>query len=154
MTSLRRKARRFQELDWPSRRLVLGSAWLLPLFWARVKLLGRCDLGPRQSDGALPDRSDPDSLHAATHMGRLVNSVAHHVLPPDNCLTRSLYLQWLLRRRGMGSDLRLGVQLDNGQLFAHAWVEVAGHAVNDREDVAECFLPLQRSQASLARVPA
>lgn len=83
-------------------------------------------------------------------MGRLVNRVAHHVLPPDNCLTRSLCLQWLLRRHGIDTELRLGVKLDEGQLHAHAWVEMGGHPVNDREDVAERFLPFEKPLSAQA----
>ncbi|MCP9929788.1 lasso peptide biosynthesis B2 protein [Cyanobium sp. AMD-g] len=110
-----------------------------------MKLLGRCSLGQHHADGAMRLQGDAASLDAAAHMGRLVNSVAHFVLPADNCLTRSLYLQWLLRRRGILGDLLLGVQLENGQLRAHAWVEVAGYPVNDAQDVAERFLPFERS---------
>ncbi|WP_286194739.1 lasso peptide biosynthesis B2 protein [Synechococcus sp. CCY 0621] len=145
MNSWRRKAGRFHELDGPSRRLVLGSAVLLPLFWLRVKVLGQCTLGPGRVGSTLAPQVD-----AAVRMGQLVNRVAHYVLPPDNCLSRSLCLQWLLRRRGIPADLRLGVQLDAGQLQAHAWVEVAGHPVNDAQDVAERFLPFEQPLSAQA----
>lgn len=144
-----RKARRFSALDANAKRLVLSSALLLPLFWLRLKLLGRWQPSSRdEAAGDAPAVPQPASLDALRHMGRLVNAAAHIVLPPDNCLTRSLVLQWLLRRRGVLTDLRIGVQLSNGQLHAHAWVELAGHPLNDAPDVAERFLPLERVMTS------
>ncbi|MCP9888686.1 lasso peptide biosynthesis B2 protein [Cyanobium sp. ATX 6A2] len=145
ISSWRRKARRFRALDADSRRVVLGSVLLLPVFWVRVKLLGRWELSCR--NGAAIDAASagsPASLEALRHLGKLVNAAAHTLLPPDNCLTRSLVLQWLLNRRGVPTDLRLGVQLINGQLQAHAWIESHGHPLNDGADVAERFLPLER----------
>jgi hypothetical protein len=59
-----------------------------------------------------------------------------------NCLSRSLALWWLLRRRGISADLRLGVALASGVLEAHAWVEHNGRVLNDRQDVSERFRPL------------
>ena len=84
------------------------------------------------------------SLDELTRLGYLVNSAAHHVLPAGNCLTRSLYLQWLLRRRGVPTDLRIGVQLADGRLLAHAWVEYAGTPLNDAPDVALRYAPFER----------
>jgi hypothetical protein len=73
-------------------------------------------------------------------IGALVNSAALHSLGPENCLIRSLYVLWLLRRQGVMSDLRIGMQLESGQLSGHAWVEVGGRPVNDTWDIAERFV--------------
>lgn len=86
----------------------------------------------------------PRTLDKLTRIGYLVNSAARHVLPIGNCLTRSLYLQRLLARRGVPTDLHIGVQLSDGQLLAHAWVEYAGHPLNDAPDVAERYAPFER----------
>lgn len=48
------------------------------------------------------------------------------------CLEQSLALYVLLRRRGIGADLRIGVQ--PFPFTAHAWVEYEGRPVNERED--------------------
>lgn len=90
------------------------------------------------------------SLDELTRIGYLVNSAAHNVLPAGNCLTRSLCLQWLLRRRGVPTDLRIGVQLANGQLLAHAWVEYGGHPLNDTPDVAERYAPFGQKYTAKA----
>lgn len=145
MTSWRHGTQHIRRLDWRSRRLLLASAVLLPLFWTRLKLLGRWDL-TSSIEGAIPPSPPPGtvSLEALRHTGRLVNGAARHLLPPHNCLTRSLVLQWLLRRQGVPTDLCLGAQLEGGQLRAHAWVEFDGHPLNDAEDVAERFPPFTR----------
>ena len=63
------------------------------------------------------------------------------------CLTRSLTLAWLLKRRGIPFVLRIGVprgttmgQVGNPVAFsAHAWVEHAGIVLNESQDVALRF---------------
>ena len=62
-------------------------------------------------------------------------------------LTRSLVLGWLLQRRGVATELRIGVRLVGGVLDAHAWVEYLGVPVNDRRDVAPQFGPFSGSAA-------
>ncbi len=74
-------------------------------------------------------------------LGELVNTAAGHSPFPATCLTRSLLLVWLLNRRGVKSDLRIGVRLTQGALEAHAWVECDGIPVNDRLDVIRQFEP-------------
>ena len=47
------------------------------------------------------------------------------------CLARALTLTRVLARRGVVSDLRIGVRPENRRLEAHAWVEWMGTALND-----------------------
>lgn len=74
-------------------------------------------------------------------LAEAVNIAARHTPFHATCLTRSLLLCWLLRRRGVSSELRIGVNLSAGMLRAHAWVECAGQPVNDRADIADEFRP-------------
>ena len=57
------------------------------------------------------------------------------------CLERSLLLYWVLRRRGVPVDLRLGVQLY--PFLAHAWVEYDGVVVNDVPEHVALFAPME-----------
>ena len=52
-----------------------------------------------------------------------------------------MLLWWLLRRRGMESELRIGVRKKAEVLEAHAWVEYQGCVLNDRSDVDQHFSP-------------
>jgi hypothetical protein len=74
----------------------------------------------------------------------------HHVVPA-HCLHRSLVLHAWLRREGLPSSLRIGVQKANGELRAHAWIELAGQVINDRPAAVAPFGVLSsRSPAASA----
>lgn len=72
---------------------------------------------------------------------RMVEVAARHNPFRLLCLPRSLALWWLLRRQGIGADLRIGVTPNERGLEAHAWVEYKGVALNDQDDVHERFAP-------------
>lgn len=138
MTSMTGKLAKFRALSKTHRRIVLNAAFLLPLFWIGLHFIGLRRLQawlqhtPAPSDMQL-------SLDDVMAIGNLVNIAGRHAPCPVTCLTRSLLLDWTLRRRGVASQLRVGVRLSQGALDAHAWVEVAGVPVNDRSDVSEQF---------------
>jgi hypothetical protein len=60
------------------------------------------------------------------------------------CLRRSLVLWWLLRRDGIETVLRVGVNRDSGSLEAHAWVEFQGRPLGDDDDIATRFPAFDR----------
>ena len=131
----------------------LMAAWLwLPLFWLGLRVLGL----PRFQAWLLkaPVRSALSlTLPVVRALGDAVNIAARHTPFPVTCLTRSILLGWLLHRRGVASDLRIGVLLTQGMLEAHAWVECEGVPVNDSPDVNAQFasfgdlIPLKAFQA-------
>lgn len=52
-----------------------------------------------------------------------VNAIGGRLLGSRPCLTQALALQFLLWRRRVDTELRIGVDKDDdGQLLAHAWV--------------------------------
>ena len=132
------KASRFRALSWPERRILFAALLLLPLFAIGLRSLGfaqfqaRLDRPPRKATTAA---SVPDP----TAIGRLVNAAARHSPGTITCLTRSMLLRWLLGRRGIASELRIGVRIVEGKLDAHAWVEHAGAPINDTPDVASRY---------------
>lgn len=89
-------------------------------------------------------------LNAIRSIGHLVNLASRCTPLPTNCLTRSLVLAWLLRRRGISFELRIGVRLSGGVLGAHAWVECEGVPVNDRDDIADDFSVFEQLPGALA----
>jgi len=76
----------------------------------------------------------------------MVRIAAEHGFLRVNCLERSLTLWWLLGRRGIESQLRIGVRTASGQFEAHAWVERDGIALNDSNDVGQRFSPFDWAQ--------
>lgn len=123
-------------------RRALALAWyLLPAVWLALWAWGLPRLQVWLTRGPLPVRAVTMPLADVAGLGRAVNIAARLTPFPVTCLTRSLLLGWLLRRHGVVSELRIGVQLKGGALSAHAWVECDGVPVNDRADVAADFPP-------------
>ncbi len=80
----------------------------------------------RAPEGAAGGRGFRAGVRLARAVARVLDT-----LPTDSrCLIRSLVLTRLLDRRGVPSMLVIGVK--PGEDFgAHAWLEVAGHPVQD-----------------------
>ena len=116
----------FRELTWTQRRTLVLALVLLPLFdgllrrTSLARLLSRMDARRTSGSGAVAS-----ALAAA----RPVNLVAARLRA--TCLTRSLVLQWILARRGIGTELKVGVLNRGDGLHAHAWLECGGVLVND-----------------------
>ena len=116
----------FRELTWTQRRTLVLALVLLPVFGGLLhrislaRLLSRMDARGTSGSGAVAN-----ALAAA----RPVNLVAARLRA--TCLTRSLVLQWILARRGIGTELKVGVRNRGDGLHAHAWLECGGVLVND-----------------------
>ena len=134
----------------------LLAAWLwLPFFWLGLRVLGLPRLQALLHSRPLAAQlAHVLMLPEIQALGEAVNIAARHLPFPATCLTRSLLLGWLLRRRGVQSQLCIGVRLTQGALDAHAWMECEGVPVNDRPDVGAQFasfgdlIPLDAFQAS------
>jgi hypothetical protein len=69
-------------------------------------------------------------------------------IPRASCLTQALALQWLLRRAGQGSALRIGVAKDAEHGFeAHAWLEHQGLVLLGQPEDEDRFVPILASPA-------
>jgi hypothetical protein len=124
---------------------VLIEAWLLlGLCWLALHRFGlvtvhRAAFGPksRPVHAAEPDR--------IAELGRMVDIAARHHPAPTTCLTRSLVLGRLLRRRGVDAQLRIGVRLVEQQLSAHAWLECDGTPLNEHRAVIAQYAAFEQS---------
>jgi hypothetical protein len=134
------KLAKFSTVAWPERLILLVAMAWLPLFWLGLRVLGLQRMQRWLQRGKPPVGSSL-SFGEIARIAALVNMAASQAWIPATCLTRSLLLGWMLRRRGVASQLRIGVRINQGILDAHAWVEYAGTPVNDREDVGEQFSP-------------
>lgn len=142
MSELASRLARWRALS-PAQRLAFVQAWcLLPLVWLGLRVWKLPELHARlaASTKALPAPSATQVADARA-LGDAVNAAARHTPFPATCLSRSLVLVWMLGRRGTAASLRIGVQMNSGQMAAHAWVECAGQPVNDRPEVAQAYAP-------------
>lgn len=88
--------------------------------------------------------SQGQSIRLACSISRIVRIAATRGLCHATCLQQSVLLHWVLAKRGIVSDVRIGVSKRNGKFEAHAWVECLGYVVNDCKDVAVQYSPFPR----------
>jgi len=145
---------RFWSLRADSRRLILEAAAALAATWVGLRVLGFrrwksifAWFASRRVGRARAAESA--ALGAAGAIARLADGAARHLFFRTNCLERSLVLCWLLERRGIGSQLRLGGRKEGGRFEAHAWVEVGGSVVNDVHEPHLHFAPFGKALTSL-----
>lgn len=134
---------RLRTLPPPERHILFVAAAWLPCISVGLRVLGL-----RRLQACLGHGVSAPKAHALTHAqilrtGELVNIASRYTVFPPTCLIRSLLLEWMLRRRGVDAEMRIGVCLAGRALDAHAWVEHAGVPINDRPDVADDFLPFR-----------
>lgn len=146
-STLRRRLAKFMALSFQDR-ILFFKLWILLFcvalllrvldFQRTRRLLDR--LSP---SGTRQAKATEEGMAYALDLGRLTKIAGRYVPANGTCLRQSLLVWWLLRRRGLPADLRIGVS--KGEVFAaHAWVELDGLPVNDEADVGERLTPLMR----------
>ncbi len=67
-------------------------------------------------------------------------STAGRIVPGSTCFAEALAAQWLLPRCGYQVVMRIGVcKRENGEFYAHAWVESEGKVVAGGDDSLENY---------------
>jgi hypothetical protein len=128
-----------------ARELSAAEWWIL---WQAVGLLLIVSLGLRvfglkrvQAHLLKHIPGQPKRLESPPRViAQIVNGTARIVRA--KCLARSLVLWWLLKRRGIDSQIRMGIRKENGALLAHAWVELDHVVLNDRADIDIEYEPI------------
>jgi hypothetical protein len=121
------------------RRVVVRAAIMLSLTAAALRVLGFprwrgvlekfvANVPPATGDAAF-------RLALAREVTRLAEKAERRGPMRPNCLERSLVLWFLLRRRGLPAELRIGARKEEARFEAHAWVELEGQVLNDSEAV-------------------
>ena len=134
--------RKFLSLTLNEKLIFIEAATLIPLIRLKLRLFG---LRRSQRFLKTAPKSSRSVSSRVTVVPRtliyLVNAASNNGVFRANCLERSLLLWSLMRRRGYAADLRIGVSNEEREFKAHAWVEMNGVVLNDREDVATEFAP-------------
>lgn len=136
MTTLQDNWRAFWRLTAYERGIVAEAAAGLLATWAGLRLLNFRRWKKFMDVFIPPDSRDSGSrtmqpIAVAQTIARLENSAARHLFFRTNCLEQSMVLWWLLRRREMAAELRIGARKQESKFEAHAWVEYAGAMVGD-----------------------
>ena len=147
--------RRFRSLTGIERRTVLEAAAAMTATWLGMRVAGSsfCKAAlsrvGRMADGNANAANRASDLETANRLARLQIATARNLFFPTNCLDRSLALCWMLRRRGMPAELRIGARKEAKQLEAHAWVEVGRVVLNDFGEAHLHFAPFDGSIVSM-----
>lgn len=94
-----------------------------------------------------------DSLKSARRTARMVASASDEGISHGKCLEQSTVLWWLLKRRQFPAELQLGGRRTAAGFEAHAWVELEGNVINDRDTVSQDFAPFSSDADSLRAEP-
>ncbi len=131
-------------MSWRDRGLLVETLAIistLPLVLRVVRVqrltgaLGRTFDGRRTADSRVDEPR-------ARQIARIVAMASRHTPTGNTCLHRSLALWWVLGRRGLDSQLKMGARQSDGRLDAHAWVEHSGVVINDDPEVTRGYTPL------------
>jgi hypothetical protein len=125
--------RRFLGLSRPERHLFVRAMLVLPVVVVSLRLRGyeRTRRGLVRLAGHRPAPTDPGSQVVAA--SRMVTAAAGRNPAPSACLARSLTLWFLLLRRGIHTEVVLGVRAEHD-----------GTPVNETQDVVDSYARLER----------
>jgi hypothetical protein len=143
-----RRLRRFVALSGADRSLLARAfVWLAIADVAlRLRLEGLD--GWATSSSRTPEPASAAAFARAARYARWLHTAANHHPLRAECLHRSLVLHWWLRREGVASSLQIGVRKEDGELRAHAWIELNGHVINDQPAAVARFTPLGRGRGA------
>jgi len=139
--AMSKRIQQLQALSADEWRVLLLSMPLLPMIALVLQLKGFKWTQALLSNHSNPKSSIPEDeqLKMAQSIARMVSAAANHGPYRANCLKKSLATWWLLERRGIATELNIGVNKEAGDFNAHAWVEYRGNVLIDSSDVGERF---------------
>jgi hypothetical protein len=136
----------FCQLTWPERWQFLQAIIFLPVIAAGLHFMNfqrLREMLERFSPVPVGDNGD-NALQQAAVTSRLVLAAAARMPFTATCLIRSTALWYLLRRQGIASEIRIGVNREEGEFHAHAWVETHGVVLNDKADIHHQYSPFDQ----------
>ena len=144
--------RRFWRLSGFERGIVCEATAALPVAWASVRVFG-FQIGKAGVRSGLEAKHSevnaPGSLELAKRIVRLEAATAARLPLRPTCLEQSLVLCWMLRRRGMKPELRIGARKEAERFEAHAWVELDGAVLDCGGSEHLHFVPFEKIDISM-----
>lgn len=139
---------------WRYLRLRRGDPWLLLNAYVAIGLIDialrgrgfqRVIKGIELANPCSPHLITRHDIRQAWRYARRIRTAARWHVVRARCLHRSLVLHRWLRRKGLPSELRIGVRMEGESLKAHAWVELGGQPINERPGAVDAFTALTGS---------
>ncbi len=141
-----RKWQKLQDLSGAEKFLLAQALLVLPINVLGLQVLGfrRWQAVLERLIATVPQRTDAAAINAAQSIARVIGIAAAHGIYRAVCLPRSMTLWWMLGRRGIASELRIGVRKEAGTFTAHAWLECQGIVLNDSAEIGTDFTAFAR----------
>ena len=111
---------------------VLGHMMALPVVAVLIRVMGvmrTVRLAERTSVRQPPRSATQRDIDSARSLMQLTQTAGTRGPVDASCLRQSVWVYWLLRRRGLSPKLQIGVRRLGDDLDAHAWVEFQGNAL-------------------------
>ena len=125
------------QLPRPERRTLVAFALALPLIDIGIRTFGlkRTQKGfSWLTRKALPRPCSDNDLANANRLVELADIAGTHGIYHITCLRQAVLVQHRLRRQGLPARLRIGARKNaDGVLEAHAWVDLEGIALGQRD---------------------
>lgn len=145
-----RELRGYLSLSGNDRRLLTRAFVSLAAVEVALRVLGYGRLVERIDAASASRREvDPEDLRRARRYARWLEVASRYHIVRARCLHRSLALHRWLRQQGLPSELRIGVRKEDGELKAHAWVELGEQLANDEAAAVAAFTPLASNRPAL-----
>ena len=122
-------------------KVLLLTPFILLLTWVRLRSSGYGQTLRKAQPTSASQLSAEDQLALAKETAYAVAVAIKYGPWRPLCLLRSLTLGWFLGRKGIPYKVQIGVPGGKFDFSAHAWVEFEGVVLNDKDDVADEFVP-------------
>ncbi|MGA8222604.1 MAG: lasso peptide biosynthesis B2 protein [Candidatus Acidiferrales bacterium] len=152
MRRLIQGCRKFLHSNGLERGIALEAMLALAATWVGLRTMGFerwKTIMARLSQNKVGATSAPTRPECVALIARMELAVARHLPFRTNCLEQSLVLLWLLGRRGIAAELRIGARKESDRFEAHAWVEFEGAPINDAGDEHHHFVPFEKPVSSM-----
>ncbi len=123
----------FARLPAAERGVLVNAAarYLLIMGMLRTSGFQRCAAFAQRAPKIDPIGFEKSDLQAQIDQRVLAIQRAYKALGIGTCLDRALTLCWMLNRSGLSAEVKLGVQKQDDNFGAHAWVECNGKRLGD-----------------------
>lgn len=137
--------RQWLALSHAERMAVMAMMLALPVISLGMQLFGYVRMRrwiERASSHEAPRNAASSDIAHGERLARLAAIAGRHGPITATCLRQSLLLHFLLRRRHLSPELMIGVRRQGSVVDAHAWVQLSGIALGQRQ-LAHSALPEQ-----------
>lgn len=134
-----RKLRKFFELNISEKFIIIEASFFLTITALMLKLLGINKTQqlllkiPLAKSAKILNKSPFQTLI------KLIKSASNNLPFNTKCIDEAITLWMMLRKRGVGSYLKIGVNENTEDFKAHAWLEINGKILDISEDSEHCY---------------